>query len=99
MGSVWATDIVTSSHCERVPAVRRWSHRLTNVGRQGRPTAVSKSDMVQQVEDIILSNHSVSIAHIAQYLGISVGSSQSTGCHQLDYLKLCSRWVIYSLSS
>ncbi|KAF8771957.1 Protein GVQW3 like protein [Argiope bruennichi] len=72
---------------------------LTDVERQGRLIMVSTSDMVLWVEDIILSNRRVSIAYIAQNKGISVDSAHSIVCHQLDYRKLCSRWVPYSLSS
>ncbi|KAF8794184.1 hypothetical protein HNY73_002188 [Argiope bruennichi] len=49
--------------------------------RQRRPTTVSTSDMVQRVEDNILSNSRVSIAHIAQDFGISVGSAHSIVRH------------------
>ncbi|KAF8764430.1 hypothetical protein HNY73_022501 [Argiope bruennichi] len=55
--------------------------------------------MMQRVEYIILSNRRVSIAHTAQDLGISVGSAHSIVHNQLDYRKLCSRWVPCSLSS
>ncbi|GBN58670.1 hypothetical protein AVEN_32233-1 [Araneus ventricosus] len=47
---------------------------LTDAERQRRPTTVSTSDMVQRVEDIILSIGKVNVAHTAQDLGISVGS-------------------------
>lgn len=48
--------------------------------------------MEQQVEDIILNNRvphiaQVSVAHIAQELGISFGSAHSIVRHQLDYQK------------
>ncbi|GBM58858.1 hypothetical protein AVEN_87151-1 [Araneus ventricosus] len=72
---------------------------LADAERQGRPTKVSTSDMVQRVEDIILSNRRVSVARISQELGMSVGRAHSIVRHQLDYRKLRSRWVPHSLSS
>ncbi|GBO44481.1 hypothetical protein AVEN_174931-1 [Araneus ventricosus] len=75
------------------PAIVKWCQRFEDGGTDltdGRPTTVT-SDMVQRVEDIIPSNRRVSVAHIAQELGISVGSAHSIACQQLDYRKLCSR--------
>ncbi|GBO00940.1 hypothetical protein AVEN_6471-1 [Araneus ventricosus] len=80
------------------PAIVKWCQQfedgrtdLTEAERQGRPTTVSTSDMVQREKDIILSNRRVRVAHIAQELGISVGSAHSIVRRQLDYRKLCSR--------
>ncbi|GBL69219.1 hypothetical protein AVEN_98399-1 [Araneus ventricosus] len=107
------------------PAIVKWCQQfedgridLTDEERQGSPTTVRTSDMVQQVEDIILSSRRVSVADISQELGISVGSAHSGGLqpdspspgfatgsahsivrHQLDFRKLCSQWVPYSLTS
>ena len=72
---------------------------LTDVEGEGRPATVSTLDMVQRREDIIYSNRRLSVIHFAQELRISVVSAHSSVHHQLDYHKLRSRWVSFSLSS
>ncbi|GBM32174.1 hypothetical protein AVEN_136724-1 [Araneus ventricosus] len=69
-------------HAMSRPAVVKWCQQfedcrtnLTDVERQGRPATVSTSDIVQRMEDIILNNGRVSVAHTAQNVGISVGST------------------------
>ena len=47
---------------------------------------------MQRVEDIIRSNRRVSVAHIAQELGISVGSAHFIVCHQLVQIAVLS-WL------
>ncbi|GBM67454.1 hypothetical protein AVEN_124050-1 [Araneus ventricosus] len=91
-------------HAMSRPAIVKWCQQfedgstdLADAERQGRPTTTS--DMVQKVEDIILNNRRVSVAHIAQELGISVGIADSIVSRHLNYRKLCSRWVPYSLTS
>ncbi|GBM94961.1 hypothetical protein AVEN_265274-1 [Araneus ventricosus] len=63
---------VYGPHAMSRPATVKWCQQfedgrtdLTDAKRQGRPTTVSTSDMVQRVEDIILSNGRVSVAHTA----------------------------------
>ncbi|GBN55784.1 hypothetical protein AVEN_240550-1 [Araneus ventricosus] len=80
---------ITAAYGSR-PAIAKWCQQfedghtdLTYAERQGRPTTVSTSDAVGK--DIILSDRRVSVAHIAQELGISVGSAHSIVRHQLDY--------------
>ncbi|GBL93444.1 hypothetical protein AVEN_59653-1 [Araneus ventricosus] len=72
---------VYGPHAMSHPAIVKWCQQfedgrtdLNDAERQGRPTTVSTSDMVQRVGDIILSNGRVSVAHIAQDSEISAGS-------------------------
>ncbi|GBM11232.1 hypothetical protein AVEN_198927-1 [Araneus ventricosus] len=78
------------SHAMSCPAIAKWCQQfedgrtdLTYAERQGRPITVSTSNAVGK--DIILSDHRVSVSHIAQELGISVGSVHSIVRQQLDY--------------
>ncbi|GBN06724.1 hypothetical protein AVEN_119432-1, partial [Araneus ventricosus] len=57
-------------HAMSRPAMVKWWQQfedgrtdLTDAEGQGRPTTVSTSDMVQRLEDIILRNRRVSVAH------------------------------------
>ncbi|GBL78276.1 hypothetical protein AVEN_42821-1 [Araneus ventricosus] len=71
---------VYGPHAMSRPTIVKWCQQfedgrtdLTDAERQGKPTTVSTSDMVQRVEDIIHSNGRVSVTHTAQNVGISAG--------------------------
>ena len=72
---------------------------LTDAERVKRPATMSTPYMLERMEDIIHNNLRVGVTHIAQELEISVGIAHSIVHHQLDYRKLSSRWVPFSLSS
>ena len=55
--SIWITCNVTSNHCEMMPDVWRWLHKLNQCGKRRKASNSEHTlDMVHWVENIIHSN-------------------------------------------
>jgi hypothetical protein len=81
--------------------VERFQNGRKNVSdehRSGRPVSVATDTVKQQIEQRTCDRSRVNIDEIAVKLNMTHGSAYDTVNDDVDYRKVCSRWVPRQLS-
>ena len=72
---------------------KRGRAKIVDESRSGRPVQIATDGTVQRVNDLVMGDRRVTIDCVANVIGCSHGSAYSIMHEQLNYRKVCSRWV------
>ncbi|UYV66242.1 hypothetical protein LAZ67_4000956 [Cordylochernes scorpioides] len=70
----------------------------TDIERPGRPSVTTTPSTINEVENLILEDRKISIFTIADNLNISYGTVHTIIKEQLQFRKICCRWIPHFLN-
>jgi hypothetical protein len=78
--------------------ISKWKKNISDEHRSGRPVSVATDTVKQQIEQRTRDRSRVNIDEIAVELNMTHGSAYDTVHDDVEYRKVCSRWVPRQLS-
>jgi [histone H3]-lysine36 N-dimethyltransferase SETMAR len=97
--------VIGGQHAPSRSAVFKWAQRFqsgrTSVEddpRVGRPSQVNQDELMERVRAAVLADPQSTVDEIAQDVGISHGSCHKILTEDLQFHKICSRWVPHTLT-
>jgi hypothetical protein len=72
---------------------------VTDAERSGCPTTATAAQNEERARELILQNKRVKVDEIAEQLNISIGSAYFVVYENLQFHKLCARWVPKELTN
>ncbi|XP_037907050.1 protein GVQW3-like [Hermetia illucens] len=98
MLKVYKNSSHSISTIERWVAFKCGRTSLEDDLRQGRPKTATTPEIVEKIQDIVLENRQVTEDNLLKALGISLGSVSNILAEELGFRKLCTQWVLHSLT-
>ncbi|UYV77592.1 hypothetical protein LAZ67_15001650 [Cordylochernes scorpioides] len=98
-----AEGIQTSQICQKkkniyVNEFKNGRITCTDIERPGRPSVTATPSTINEVENLILEDRKISIFTIADNLNISYGTVHTIIKEQLQFIKICCRWIPHFLN-
>ena len=97
---------VYAEHCLSRMAVYNWVEKFENgrtmtndADRSGRPVEIGTNDNLRKVEELIRENRRVTIDEVAAVIHCSHGQAYAIMHDQLNFQKVCARWVPKQLTA
>lgn len=97
---------IYAEHCLSRMAVYNWVEKFENgrtiiddADRSGRPVEIGTNDTLMKVEELIRGNRRITIDEIAAEINCSHGQAYKMMHDQLNFRKVCARWVPKKLSA